>query len=134
MYDINGKTTMKIKDDEIYGGSNLNYIAIFNGRTYFSNYKEHTVTSLDLCGNQLWKYKSGSLQSPKGITTDGYGNVYVVGMQSKNVFVISKDGQYGRELFKCKVKPFSVHLNKHNNQLLVRDFGGATVYDVAFGQ
>lgn len=76
MYDINGKTTMKIRDDEIYGGPNLNYIAIFNGRTYFSNYKEHTVTSLDLCGNQLWKYKSGSLQSPKGITTDGYGNVY----------------------------------------------------------
>ncbi|VDI43823.1 Hypothetical predicted protein [Mytilus galloprovincialis] len=43
MYDINGETTMKIKDDEIYGGLNLIYnIAIFNGRTYFSNSEELT--------------------------------------------------------------------------------------------
>lgn len=82
----------------------------------------------------MWKYKSGSLQSPTGITTDGFGNVYVVGMHSKNVIVISKDGQNGRELFKCKVKPFSVHFNKHNNRLLVRDYEGATLYDVDFIQ
>lgn len=130
IYDINEQKIRNIRNDNIH--NNFHHVTIFQGRIYFSNTSLNIVGSFDQLGNQLWIYGSYTLVSPTGITTDGYGNVYVVGRDSKNLFVISEDGQKERELFKYNATPLSVHFDNHNNQLLVRDCEGATVYDVVF--
>lgn len=131
LYNTNGLKIQQIKDEESV--SNLIYnIAISHRHIYYSFSYQNVVSCLGLDGTLIWKYESDSLQHPTGITTDGYGNVYVVGQDSRNLIVISKDGQNGRELFKFKVTPWSVHFDKHNNRLLVRDYEGATVYDIVF--
>jgi hypothetical protein len=44
------------------------------------------------------------LKAPLGITSDSDGNLYVVGFQSNNVFLFSKDGQTCKELIPASDK------------------------------
>jgi DNA-binding beta-propeller fold protein YncE len=72
---------------------------ISGNKLYYTNYRTHTVTCCDLHGKAQWEFKDERvLQSPRGISVDNEGNVYVVGNSSRNVVVISSDGQRHRQL------------------------------------
>ncbi|CAC5386551.1 unnamed protein product [Mytilus coruscus] len=99
LYD--GLKIRQIKDEESFSNRIYN-IVISHRHIYYSSSYQNIVSCLGLDGTLIWKYESDSLQHPTGVTTDGYGNVYVVGRDSKNLIVISKDGQNGRKFIQVQ--------------------------------
>lgn len=128
LYNINGTLLKKLETEETQG---LFYNVTMMENIYCSRRKENTVFCCNQQGNVLWTFQDNLLQDPEGITTDSYGNVFVVGGQSKNIFVISHDGQ-GRELLKMEQTPISVSCDKVNNQLLVRTNEKVFLFDITF--
>ncbi|XP_052065729.1 uncharacterized protein LOC127705450 isoform X1 [Mytilus californianus] len=102
------------------------YIATFRDNIYHTNYQANTVTCYNLQGEIQWTFKNESvLEKPRGIDVDSDGNVYVVGYSSKNVVVISPDGQRHREVWTTKDGldiPFSLHYSGPRKQMLVANF------------
>ena len=79
------------------------YVAASEDKLYYTNYQTQTVTCCDLHGTTQWEINSERvLQEPRGISLDNDGNVYVVGYKSKNVVVISPDGQRHIQLLSSK--------------------------------
>jgi DNA-binding beta-propeller fold protein YncE len=103
--------------------SDYDYVATSRDKLYYTTYHKHTVTCCDLHGTTQWEFKDTRvLQSPCGISVDNDGNVYVVGHDSKNVVVISSDGQCHRQLLSYKdglVNPFVLDYDRSTNRLLV---------------
>ncbi|XP_071135999.1 E3 ubiquitin-protein ligase TRIM56-like [Mytilus edulis] len=130
IYDVNG-TLSKTLNTSVTMGFFYNITMMKN--IYFSLSDNHTVHCCDQHGIVVWTYQNDNLKVPKGINTDCYGNVFVVGSASKNVFIISHDGQ-GRELLKMDQTPFSVSFDKVNNQLLVRTRETIILFDIDFEQ
>ncbi|VDI30358.1 Hypothetical predicted protein [Mytilus galloprovincialis] len=130
LYDVNGKLLKNIESVE-----KLNYFynIAMTKNIYFSWREENAVHCCDQQGNEVWTYQHDNLQDPSGITTDRYGNIFVVGSSSKNLFIISNDGQ-GREILKMEQTPISVSCDKVNNQLLVRTCGQILLFDITFEQ
>jgi hypothetical protein len=64
----------------------------FNDRLYYTDPMRSEVVCCDINGTILWKFTDKSvLETPRGITVDDYGNVYVVCANPANVIVISPD-------------------------------------------
>jgi hypothetical protein len=103
--------------------SNVDYVATFGDKLYYTNWKTHTVTCCDLQGTTQWEFKDESaLKCPLGISVDNDRNVYVAGLESTNVLVISPDGQCHRQLLSSKdglVKPKVLDYERSTNRLLV---------------
>ncbi|CAG2194883.1 unnamed protein product [Mytilus edulis] len=99
------------------------YVATFRDNIYHTNQSSHTVTCYNLRGEIQWKFKNNSvLNHPYGIDVDSDGNVYVVGLSSNNVVLISPDGQRHREVLTRSdglFNPLSLYFSQANNQLLV---------------
>lgn len=47
----------------------------------------------DLFGKIIWEFKDDSMKMPSSVTVDRNHNVYVAGDRSKNVFILSSDGE-----------------------------------------
>ncbi|XP_063448035.1 transcription intermediary factor 1-alpha-like [Mytilus trossulus] len=78
--------TLKIGDGLIY------YIHSRDDHIYLSDYTFDKVYCIDKEGNIIFTFSSPTLKSPDGITTDGNGNVYVVGRKSNNVHRLTPNG------------------------------------------
>ena len=118
--------------------SGVYYVATSGEKLYYTNYTTHTVTCCDLHGTTQWEFKDeGVLQSPRGISVDNDGNVYVVGHDSSNVVVISPDGQRHRQLLSSKdglIRPNVLDYEKSTNKLLVvNNSTTAFLFDVTVG-
>jgi hypothetical protein len=116
--------------------SNVNYVATFGDKLYYTNYNTHTVTCCDLHGTTLWEFKDERvLEFPLGITVDNDGNVYVTGLKSSNVVVISPEGQRHRELLSTTdglVEPRVLDYDRSTDRILVLNQSGiAFLYDVS---
>lgn len=67
------------------------YIATFGNHIYQTSCVTNTVTCYDHQGEPQWTFHIESvLMSPRGIDADNNGNVYVAGVNSKNVVVIPR--------------------------------------------
>ncbi|XP_052065865.1 uncharacterized protein LOC127705577 [Mytilus californianus] len=99
------------------------YIATFEHQTYQTNSLTNTVNCYDQHGKSQWTFHNESiLRSPRGISVDTIGNLYVTGVRSRNVVVISPDGRRYREVLAtsdCPSEPFSLFYNNSKKQLLV---------------
>ncbi|CAC5402616.1 unnamed protein product [Mytilus coruscus] len=130
IYDVNGTL---LKQLETGAKVDFFYNIAMMKNIYFSRSDKNTVHCCDQHGIEVWTYQNYNLQVPRGITSDRYGNVFVVGSASKNLFIISHDGQ-GREILKMEQTPFSVSYDKVNNQLLVRTREAILLFDIDFEQ
>ncbi|CAC5426501.1 unnamed protein product [Mytilus coruscus] len=107
---------------------------IINDKLYYAEQDGSEVVCLDLEGNQLWKIKDERLVSPYGMTSDNSNLLFVCGIKSNNVFVISADGKTFKEI----VAPnehlngaISAYFNKIKQELLiVTQNGNVSVYHV----
>ena len=119
--------------------SDVNYIATFRNKLYYTNRITHTVTCCDLQGTTQWEFKDERvLRCPLGISVGNDGNVYVAGRDSSNVVVISPDGHCHRQLFSSKdglVEPQVLDYERSTNRLLVVNGRSvAFLFDVTRGQ
>ncbi|XP_052065980.1 uncharacterized protein LOC127705676 [Mytilus californianus] len=99
------------------------YVTTFGDKLYHTNPEENTVTCYDLHGEIQWRFQNESvLQTPRGISVDNDGNIYVVGDYSNNLIMISPDGKRHRQLLSRKEglsQPWSIHFSKIRNTLIV---------------
>ncbi|XP_071121274.1 uncharacterized protein [Mytilus edulis] len=129
-------TDESIRDITTENMDTLMNITISGNKFYYSSYKYHTVVCCDLQGTTQWTFKNVKVLShPFGISADNAGNVYVVGCESKNVVLISPDGQTHRELLTKRDgldSPCSINFRKETNQLLVANNSEKTyLYNVS---
>ena len=101
----------------------VSYVATFGNKLYYTNYFTDTVTCCDLQGTTQWEFKDERvLKGPFGISVDNDGNVYVAGLGSINVMIISPDGHRHRQLLSSKdglVQPKVLDYERSTNRLLV---------------
>ncbi|CAG2239682.1 unnamed protein product [Mytilus edulis] len=130
--DMFNNSTSDIVSEQIPSGG---YVATFGHKVYHTNNETNCVTCLDLHGIDQWAFQNENvLKEPRGISVDNDGNVYVVGVESFNVVVISADGKQYKELFIVSddlFEPYTLDYNKETNQLLVADNSNkAMLFDV----
>ena len=139
---LNG-TIVNLSDQSVSGIINSNmtyvcYVATSGDKLYYTNWNTHTVTCCDLYGTSQWEFNESVLRCPLGISVDNDGNVYVVGFHSKNVVVISPDGQRHRNLLSERdglVNPRLLDFDKSTNRLLVvNESESAFLFDVTVEQ
>ncbi|VDI49513.1 Hypothetical predicted protein [Mytilus galloprovincialis] len=91
--DLEGNT---LKSILVRNKASLIYLIYCNDRVIYSGHNS-TVRCVDESGNQIWQYGQ-DLSGPWRLCTDTYGNIIVIDQQSKQVIVISKDGQNSKVL------------------------------------
>ncbi|XP_076115854.1 uncharacterized protein LOC143083478 [Mytilus galloprovincialis] len=123
MYDESTRDIHDIVKDAMPSES---YIATLRDNIYYTNNVTNVVTCCNLKGEIQWTFQNESvLKSPRGIDVDSDGNVYVVGILSNNVVVISPDGQLHSEILTAADglnRPSSLHYSEPRNQLLVAGY------------
>jgi hypothetical protein len=115
----------------------------FIDRVYFPNGYSRNVSLRDdtikctnsgmiccftLKGEKMWNFRNQNvLGKPKGIALDKYRNVYVAGMETNNVVVLSPDGKNCRQILTKSDglnEPYSLRINIDRNELLVCNANG----------
>ncbi|XP_052100893.1 uncharacterized protein LOC127734902 [Mytilus californianus] len=84
-------------------------------KIYFAQWKENTVYCHNMAGIMIWKFQNKDIRAPSGIAIDSYGNVFVTGAFSKNIAVISPNGEHSRNLLNLTdvlAYPTAVHYNQ----------------------
>ncbi|CAC5384142.1 unnamed protein product [Mytilus coruscus] len=112
------------------------YVAVFSGKIYYTNYKDNSVECCDSNGSHVWTFKNELvLNEPEGIAVDNNGNVYVVGISSSNVIIISSDGKHHKQILTKNdglCSPSAIFLDKDNRKVLVANIEKtAFVYDIS---
>ncbi|CAC5374905.1 unnamed protein product [Mytilus coruscus] len=114
----------------------LSYIAVHNERFYFTNKENHSVSCYDRRGNLEWEFKeTRNVECPQGVSVDSNGNLYVAGMNSNSIVVISPDGKKCRKLLSASdglKKPRVLHFEQNTKKLLVaNERSCAFLYEVS---
>lgn len=76
-------------DDVVLGG---------DGNIIFSSYFENVLKIFDKSGKMLFKYSYKELKDLYGLIVDGYGNIFVNGSVSNNIYIVLNDGKIVRIL------------------------------------
>jgi hypothetical protein len=112
-------------------------VTSFNDRLYYTNSMRSEVVCCDINGTILWTFTDKSvLKTPRAITVDNYGTVYVIDANPVNVIVISPDGKEHRQLLSKADRlnnPRALHYDRQTKQLLVANANtSAFIYSVDY--
>lgn len=125
-----GETTHTITVE----GLHIPYVSLSDKRVYYANWKTGKVSCCEINGEHLWEFKNVILQSPNGIATDSFGNVFISGYSSNNVLIISRDGLSAKQMSPTVgtlIMPLGIHYNTARDELLVTSASGyAILYSV----
>ena len=87
-----------------------------------------TIYCYSLTGQTIWDFRDRSvLRKAKGIALDKNSNVFVAGMETNNVVVLSSDGKNCRQILSKSDglnEPFSLRINIDRSELLVCNTNG----------
>ncbi|CAC5391468.1 unnamed protein product [Mytilus coruscus] len=83
----------------------------------------------------IWTFKNEKMSRPSHVVIDANHNLYVTGQGSKNVLIVSSDGQLHKEVLTLSqtkkhdlLFPITIHYDKLNNSLLAfKDFNDTAV-------
>lgn len=117
--------------------SEYSYVTPHAGKIFYTDPDENQVNCCLYSGVQVWEFKNDLiLRNPRGITVDYKGNVFVVGMKSQNIVVISSDGKQFKEIETDQLnlyQPSSIFFDKIRKQVLVSDQDSvANLYNIAY--
>ncbi|CAG2227305.1 unnamed protein product [Mytilus edulis] len=109
------------------------YIATFDEQLFYTNNNTDSVHCCDIQGNIKWTFSDKSaLSFPLGISVDN--DVFVVAAKTKNVVVISPDGQHHIQVLSKEdglVNPTVLKYVRSNNKLIVSNCSSsAFIYSV----
>ncbi|XP_052080361.1 uncharacterized protein LOC127718397 [Mytilus californianus] len=103
--------------------SGCSCVSVFNGKIYYTDKDGNSVVCCDRDGSCVWTFRDTLvLKTPRGITVDNDGNVFVVGETSSNVVIISNDGKHHRQILTNKDglrAPSAIFFDKQTRTLLV---------------
>lgn len=113
------------------------YITTQGDKMLYTKPTENEVYCCLYSGELVWKFKNESvLKNPRGITADDKGNIFVVGLESQNILVISIDGKRYKEI---KTNPFglpkpsTICFDRIRKQMLVaNEKTFAHLYDISY--
>lgn len=88
-----GTNTLIVRDNKI---TNFSYIAHHRETIFYA--AGNTINCCNVDGAIVWKCEDEALQSPRGLTTDKDGYLYVVCYGSKNIVSISPSGKCLKEV------------------------------------
>lgn len=71
---------------------------VADGMLVCSNFTDHSVIALDDLGNEIWTYRHNELKGSYGLDKDPQNNIYVAGMKSNNIHILSVEGSLLRIL------------------------------------
>lgn len=135
--DLDGQinSSFSVEERESVG---LSYLHFDNGHIYCSDYQSNALQCFDVKGNIIWEFQNPScLKSPRGICSDQYGNLFVVGLKSNNIVSITRNGKFGGELLNLSnevKKPKCICFDKIKKRLYISNETGETiaVYQVIY--
>ncbi|VDH91462.1 Hypothetical predicted protein [Mytilus galloprovincialis] len=112
------------------------YIAKYGDNIVFSAPEANKVFCLNN-GKLVWEFKNESvLKNPTGISVDDNGNVFVVGMGSQTIVVISPNGKEYKQILtkECGLAvPSKIFVDKIRKQMLVTNNSNfAHIYDISY--
>ncbi|XP_063400090.1 tripartite motif-containing protein 2-like [Mytilus trossulus] len=109
------------------------YVTVFKNKIYSTDSSSDTVTCYDMDGKIHWKWQNhDEIKSMRGVAVDNNSNVYVAGVQSGRIAIISPDGKVFKS-FKPEgiEKPRAIYYDKKTNKLLISEnCGNAGLYSV----
>ncbi|CAG2241842.1 unnamed protein product [Mytilus edulis] len=113
------------------------YVSSRAGMIFFTNPDSNKISCCLYDGTAVWEFNRGNLlHTPRGITVDDKGNVFVVGQDSCNCIVISPDRKQYKEILTRKSglsSPSSIFFNRIKKQLLVTNNSSiANVYNISY--
>ena len=77
----------------------FSYVVAFAGKIFYTNRNQNNISCFLFNGTPVWQFQNEDiLGTPRGITVDENGNLYVVGEHTSNTVVISADGQYQKQI------------------------------------
>ncbi|XP_076088149.1 uncharacterized protein LOC143058530 [Mytilus galloprovincialis] len=111
------------------------YVSVFDGKIYYTDSNDHSVVCCDRNGSHVWTFREISvLKCPRGITVDNDGNVFVIGLESSNVVILSNDGKHHKDILTIQdglVEPSAISFDKQKRKLLVANLKNfAFLYNV----
>ncbi|VDH95940.1 Hypothetical predicted protein [Mytilus galloprovincialis] len=109
----------------------LYYIHTRDEKMYLSEYSSNKVHCIDKEGNIIFTFRSWTLKSPDGITTDGNGNVYVVGRKSNNVHRLSPQGTESEIVLSAEdgiEDPYAICFSQDYKNLYLSNESGKSVW------
>lgn len=80
-------------------------------------------------GEEIMRYKIPGIRTPGGIALDKVGSIYVVGVISKNVCVVSKDGKSCRVIMSDIEgidKPYAIGFDQSGTKFFITGDGNGT--------
>ncbi|XP_061167815.1 uncharacterized protein LOC133176760 [Saccostrea echinata] len=108
-----------INELETSGQNAMNVITTDCGLIVYSDWKMDSVTAITEQGDTVWNYTSLDLKCPYGLEIDLLENMYVAGMHSNNIHVISSTGELVR-LFQNIIKnPVFMKMNDERSMCCV---------------
>ncbi|XP_071171922.1 transcription intermediary factor 1-alpha-like [Mytilus edulis] len=130
--DMSGKRLRTIGGK--YAEGVIFHITTTNDRIYCTDFRKDVVYCCSMTGEDIWTFTDQSLVNSRGISADGYQNVFVVGLSSNNLMMIQHDGKDSKMLLSISDgldQPVSVHYNRDKKLLLVCNAkGDAFLYSV----
>ncbi|CAC5399347.1 unnamed protein product [Mytilus coruscus] len=112
------------------GTDNLFFIHLRDDKIYLSEYSKDNLYCIKEDGTNIFTFTSEDLDGPDGITSDGIGNVYVVGRSSNNILRLSSDGTSSEVVLKEEDglnEPIAICFSKNYKKLLVSNNKGTSI-------
>ncbi|CAG2223035.1 unnamed protein product [Mytilus edulis] len=89
---------------------------------FYTDYNSNKVHCCLLSGEELWQFKSDSINNPDGIAVDNNHNVFVLGFESNKLIIIQHDGKESKTLLTDSDGlngPCAVYYDKEKRTLLI---------------
>jgi hypothetical protein len=100
------------------------------GDIVYSDYGNHTVSSMMQDGKKVWTYTRPNLRFPYGLEKDSKDNIYVAGRDSGNIHVLSNEGDLVR-IFENMGTPWFVAISPDETTWCVcSDKKDMTIYNI----
>ncbi|CAG2188249.1 unnamed protein product [Mytilus edulis] len=100
-------------------------ITTWRGRIYYTGYS--SISCCMTSGEELWEFKHETMDRPKSVTIDNFGNVFASYENENKIVVISVDGLYSKEFelrkhdlyYGQEPRPISVYFDTVESALIV---------------
>ncbi|CAC5383527.1 unnamed protein product [Mytilus coruscus] len=107
---------------------------LFKNKIYITDNNSDTVICYDMDGKVHWRWKNfDEIKYIGGVAVDNNSNVYIAGVKSGRIVIISPDGKTSKSFIPEGIKwPRAIYYDKMTNKLLIcENNGDAGIYSVS---